>query len=127
LSRAQVARCITQFTDGGAIRDRRRAPAVPFARHYTDEDIRLLAELDGLRGALSGTTTRKLCERALTANNPKQPCPLDRVNRQFKADRPNQLWVSRSTGSGLVKEHGVRSSKGALRCLSGLTAAFELD
>ncbi len=21
-------------------------------------------------------------------------CPLDRVNRQFKADRPNQLWVS---------------------------------
>ena len=22
------------------------------------------------------------------------PCPLDRVNRQFKAERPNQLWVS---------------------------------
>lgn len=22
------------------------------------------------------------------------PCPLDRVNRQFVADRPNQLWVS---------------------------------
>jgi putative transposase len=22
------------------------------------------------------------------------PCPLDRVSRQFKADRPNQLWVS---------------------------------
>ena len=22
------------------------------------------------------------------------PCPLDRVNRQFKAQRPNQLWVS---------------------------------
>ena len=21
-------------------------------------------------------------------------CPLDRINRQFKADRPNQLWVS---------------------------------
>jgi len=26
-----------------------------------------------------------------------------------------------------AKEHGVRSSKVALRCLSGLTAAFELD
>ncbi|APR93811.1 transposase [Pandoraea thiooxydans] len=25
------------------------------------------------------------------------PCPLDRVNRQFKADRPNQLWVSEFT------------------------------
>jgi putative transposase len=24
----------------------------------------------------------------------KAPCPLDRVNRQFKAERPNQLWVS---------------------------------
>jgi putative transposase len=22
------------------------------------------------------------------------PCPLDRVNRQFQAERPNQLWVS---------------------------------
>ena len=21
-------------------------------------------------------------------------CPLDKVNRNFKADRPNQLWVS---------------------------------
>jgi transposase InsO family protein len=32
------------------------------------------------------------------ANHPsaimKFPCPLDRVNRQFKAERPNQLWVS---------------------------------
>ncbi|AIV94259.1 HTH-like domain protein [Burkholderia pseudomallei 7894] len=25
------------------------------------------------------------------------PRPLDRVNRQFKADRPNQLWVSHFT------------------------------
>jgi len=34
------------------------------------------------------------------------PCPLDRVNRQFKADRPNQLWVSDftyvSTWAGFV-------------------------
>ncbi len=27
-------------------------------------------------------------------SNPRPPCPLDRVNRQFKAVRPNQLWVS---------------------------------
>lgn len=63
-SRAQVARCITQFTDGGQIKDRRHAPAVPFMRRYTTEDIRLLAEMDVLHGTLSGTTTRKLCERA---------------------------------------------------------------
>ena len=24
----------------------------------------------------------------------KAPCPLDKVNRQFRAERPNQLWVS---------------------------------
>lgn len=29
-----------------------------------------------------------------TIQNKAVPCPLDRVNRQFKADRPNQLWVS---------------------------------
>jgi hypothetical protein len=63
-SRAQVARCIRQFNEAGVIQDRRRAPAVPFARRYTPEDIRLLAELDALHGTLSGTTTRKLCERA---------------------------------------------------------------
>ena len=64
LSRAQVARCITQYTDAGYIKDRRHAPAVPFVRRYTTEDIRLLAEIDALHGTLSGTTTRKLCERA---------------------------------------------------------------
>ena len=64
-SRAQVARCITQFTTGGGhIKDRRRAPAIPFVRRYTVDDIRLLAEMDVLHGTLSGSTTRKLCERA---------------------------------------------------------------
>lgn len=63
-SRAQVARCITQFTEGGGIKDRRRPPAAPFVRRYSTEDIRLLAEMDALHGTLSGTTTRKLCERA---------------------------------------------------------------
>jgi len=29
-----------------------------------------------------------------TISDPATPCPLDRVNRQFKASRPNQLWVS---------------------------------
>src|SRR5690606_34718255 len=29
-----------------------------------------------------------------TVADAKAPCPLDRVNRQFKAPRPNQLWVS---------------------------------
>ena len=29
-----------------------------------------------------------------TTADPAIPCPLDRINRQFKANRPNQLWVS---------------------------------
>ncbi|MGZ5052173.1 MAG: integrase catalytic domain-containing protein [Methylobacter sp.] len=60
-----MTRCIKQFTDGGIIQDRRRAPAVPFARRYTVEDIRLLAKMDALHGTASGTTTRKLCEQAI--------------------------------------------------------------
>jgi len=28
-----------------------------------------------------------------TVSDAKAACPLDRVNRQFRADRPNQLWV----------------------------------
>ena len=29
-----------------------------------------------------------------TVGDSKAACPLDRVNRQFRAERPNQLWVS---------------------------------
>ena len=64
LSRAQVTRCITQFLAEGCLVDRRRAPAVPFVRRYTMQDILLLAEMDALHGTLAGSTTRKLCERA---------------------------------------------------------------
>lgn len=63
-SRAQVARRIAQFLEEGQIRDKRGAPAAPFARRYTDADIRLLAETDALHGTLSGSITRKLCQRA---------------------------------------------------------------
>lgn len=42
----------------------------------------------GLRGAMRGKAVRT------TFGDPAAPCPQDRVNRQFKADRPNQLWVS---------------------------------
>ena len=42
----------------------------------------------GLRGVIRGKVVRT------TIGDAKAPCPLDRVNRQFKAQRPNQLWVS---------------------------------
>ncbi|MFI8614294.1 IS3 family transposase [Acidovorax sp. NPDC077693] len=48
---------------------------------------RLMRQL-GLRGVMRGKAVRT------TVSDGKAQCPLDRVNRQFKADRPNQLWVS---------------------------------
>jgi hypothetical protein len=64
LSRAQMTRLIAQYTRSGRVADRRGAPARPFARRYTLEDVRLLAEVDVLHGTLSGPAMRKLCERA---------------------------------------------------------------
>ena len=42
----------------------------------------------GLRGVIRGKVVRT------TVQDPGASCPLDRVNRQFKASRPNELWVS---------------------------------
>jgi putative transposase len=48
---------------------------------------RLMKRL-GLQGARRGKKVRT------TVPDVSAPCPLDRVNRVFKAERPNQLWVS---------------------------------
>ena len=48
---------------------------------------RLMRRL-GLRGVRRGKVVRT------TISDSKAPCPLDKVNREFRADRPNQLWVS---------------------------------
>lgn len=48
---------------------------------------RLMRRL-GLQGVRRGKGVRT------TVPDAKAACPLDRVNRQFHADRPNQLWVA---------------------------------
>ena len=48
---------------------------------------RLMRRL-GLRGVKRGKVVRT------TISDTKVVCPLDKVNRQFRAQRPNQLWVS---------------------------------
>jgi len=50
--------------------------------------VERLMRRQGLRGVMRGKVMRT------TISDSKAPCPLDRVNRQFKAERPNQLWVS---------------------------------
>ena len=41
----------------------------------------------GLAGVRRGKST------VTTVSNPKAPCPLDKVNREFRVSRPNALWV----------------------------------
>jgi putative transposase len=54
----------------------------------------------GLEGVIRGKSIRT------TISDKAAPCPLDRVNRQFRAPRPNALWVSDftyvATWSGFV-------------------------
>jgi putative transposase len=59
-----------------------------------------LMQAMGLKGVVRGKGVRT------TTPDPAAVCPLDRVNRQFKADRPNRLWVADftyvATWSGFV-------------------------
>lgn len=50
--------------------------------------VERLMRRPGLRGVMRGKVVRT------TVSGAKASCPPDRVNRQFKAERPNQLWVS---------------------------------
>jgi transposase InsO family protein len=50
--------------------------------------VERLMRLRGLQGARRSKSVRT------TVPAGKAACPRDRVNRQFKADRPNQLWVA---------------------------------
>jgi putative transposase len=62
--------------------------------------VERLMRLKGLQGARRGKAVRT------TTPDAKAVCPQDRVNRQFHAERPNQLWVSDftyvSTWQGMV-------------------------
>jgi transposase InsO family protein len=82
-----------------------------------------------LRGVMRGKTM------LTTISDLKAPCSLDKVNRQFKAERPNQLWVSDftyvSTGQGwqyvaFVIEVYARRIVG-WRVSSSMTTDFVLD
>jgi transposase InsO family protein len=49
--------------------------------------VERLMSVMGLAGVRRGKTT------VTTVSNPKAPCPLDKVNREFRVTRPNRLWV----------------------------------
>jgi len=62
--------------------------------------VELLMRKMGLQGVVRGKPVRT------TISDKASPCPLDHVNRQFRAAAPNQLWVSDftyvATWSGFV-------------------------
>jgi putative transposase len=61
-----------------------RREGIPVARCVV---ARLMRHM-GLQGVVRGKATRT------TVPDKATPCPADKVNRQFRAPRPNQLWVS---------------------------------
>jgi putative transposase len=50
--------------------------------------VERLMRRHGLRGGMRGKVVRT------TISDSKAPCPLDKVSRQFKAERSNQIWVA---------------------------------
>ena len=73
-----------------------RRAGVNVARGTVERRMRL----KGLQGVGRGKPVKT------TVSDQATPCPLDRVHRQFRADRPNALWVADftevSTGQGFV-------------------------
>ena len=61
-----------------------RREGIEIARCTT---ARLMRQM-GLEGAIRGKTVKT------TVSNPAVPCPRDKVMRQFRASRPNLLWLS---------------------------------
>ena len=47
----------------------------------------------GAADAHHGAGVRRGKTTVTTVSNPKAPCPLDKVNREFRVSRPNALWV----------------------------------
>jgi transposase InsO family protein len=65
-SRQQLTRLVARAVRGEILAKRYRAPKEGFPRKYTDDDVKLLAELDTLHGTLSGPATKCLLQRAVT-------------------------------------------------------------
>ena len=65
----------------------RRADPSLLPRRAT-RDAGLMMQSMGLQGVIRGKPVKT------TISDKAAPCPLDHVNRQFQAPRPNALWVS---------------------------------
>lgn len=64
-SDSQITRLIEQYTKKGTVKRSQRT-VNGFSRQYTDDDIRLLVEMDKRHDTPCGFTIKKLCERAFS-------------------------------------------------------------
>ena len=74
----------------------------------------------GLQGIIRGKPHRT------TVPDKKAPCPLDKVNRQFRVPAPNMLWVSDFTYVAFVIDAYARKIVG-WRVSTSAHAGFVLD
>ncbi len=71
-----------QVYDADNVSKQMKRDGVEVARCTVERLVRRL----GRRGAWRGKVVRT------TSSDNKAACPLDKVNREFEAERPNQLW-----------------------------------
>lgn len=64
-SRQHLSKLIGQYRDTQSLKPRKRVSRTSFARHYTAEDVALLAQTDSLHDTLSGPATKVLLRRAV--------------------------------------------------------------
>ena len=75
----------------------------------------------GLQGAIRGKSVKT------TVSDKAAPCPQDKVNRQFQAERPNALWVTVSSFDRMERSSlNIPGASAATRQLitPGITCRF---
>lgn len=102
-SRQTVTRLVAQYQSTGKLKRRQRTVA-GFVRYYSDEDARLLAELDELHGTPCGAAAKKLCER------------MYRVHGDCRYEALSHISVSHLYN--LRKAGGYRGRRGSVNFLS---------
>ena len=107
-SRQQATRLIGQYIDCGQLR-RRQCTVRGFHRRYTDEDVALLVEVDGLHDTPNGLAVKKLCERAWRVHGDLRYCRLAQISVSHIYNlRKSKGYMSRRRTHAKTRAHKVR-------------------
>ena len=80
LSRQQVTRLVRTFQETGTVTLGYQSPRRGFRRVFGPGDVALLSEMDERHGSLSGSTTKKLMERACEIYGEEKCSVLSRIS-----------------------------------------------